>query len=109
MNTRTLATTNLKNVYISLIIFYHQLSSNLLQNVGAQVEMCNAAREVLNYSDDDSAPQNGFDDILDEVCAEAGYESEDSEEEAWWALSVGPETASGPQFRQVRLALSMSA
>ena len=107
MNTRTLATTNLKNVYISLIIFYHQLSSNLLQNVGAQVEMCNAAREVLNYSDDDSAPQNGFDDILDEVC-EAGYESEDSEEEAWWAFSVGPETASG-QLRQVRLALSMSA
>ncbi len=33
-------------------------------------------------SHDDTAPQNEFDDILNEVCEEAGYESEESDE-AW--------------------------
>ena len=28
-------------------------------------------------SDDDTAPQNGFDDILNEICEETGYESEE--------------------------------
>ena len=76
----------------------------------AIVEARAAAREVLNDSDHDASPQNGFDGISDEAVAEAGYESEESEEEAWWAFSEGPKSAPGPwpgpQFRQVRLARS---
>jgi hypothetical protein len=34
-------------------------------------------------SDDDTAPPNGFDEILEEVCEEAGYDSEESDGEAW--------------------------
>jgi hypothetical protein len=34
-------------------------------------------------SDDDTAPSNGFDDILNEVCEEAGYESDESDEGIW--------------------------
>ena len=44
-------------------------------------------RGVAGDSDDDTAPPNGFDDILNEVCEEAGYESEASDEEAWRASS----------------------
>ena len=42
-----------------------------------------AASAVLNDSDDDTAPPNGFDEISDEICTEDGYESEDLDEEAW--------------------------
>jgi chromatin segregation and condensation protein Rec8/ScpA/Scc1 (kleisin family) len=44
-----------------------------------------ARAEVTRDSDDDTAPPNGFDDILNEVCDEAGYESEesDNDSEAW--------------------------
>ena len=35
-------------------------------------------------SDDDTAPSNGFDDILNEVCEEAGYESDESDHEGAW-------------------------
>jgi len=34
-------------------------------------------------SDVDTAPSNGFDDTLNEVCEEAGYESDDSDEGTW--------------------------
>ena len=39
--------------------------------------------EVTGDSDDDNAPPNGFDDILNEVCEETGYVSDDSDEGAW--------------------------
>ncbi len=39
------------------------------------------AEDSESISDDDSTPQNGFDDILSEVCEEAGCEREESEEE----------------------------
>ena len=42
-----------------------------------------AVGRVALDSDDDNPPPNEFDDILNEVCAEAGYESEESDEEAW--------------------------
>ena len=42
-----------------------------------------ARAEVTRDSDDDTAPPNGFDDILNEVCDEAGYESDESDDEAW--------------------------
>mmetsp|Transcript_41352 Transcript_41352/g.86372 ORF Transcript_41352/g.86372 Transcript_41352/m.86372 type:complete len:123 (-) Transcript_41352:428-796(-) len=52
------------------------------QEAAAQaIEEARAA--TTRDSDDDTAPQNGFDDILNEVCEEAGYESEESDEEAW--------------------------
>ena len=38
---------------------------------------------VAEDSDDDTAPPNGFDAILNEVCEEAGYDSDESDEEAW--------------------------
>ncbi len=38
---------------------------------------------VAGDSDDKTAPPNGFDDILNEVCEEAGYESDESDEGAW--------------------------
>ena len=38
---------------------------------------------VSGGSDDDTAHPNGFDDILNEVCAEAGNESDESHEGAW--------------------------
>ena len=34
-----------------------------------------AASTVLNDSDADTAPPNGLDEILDEICAEDGYET----------------------------------
>ena len=34
-------------------------------------------------SDDDTSPPDGFDDILNEVCEEAGYKSDESEDGAW--------------------------
>ena len=37
-------------------------------------------REVTVESDDDTAPKNCIDDILNDVC---GYESEVSDEEVW--------------------------
>ena len=37
---------------------------------------------VAEDSDDDTAPQNWFEDILNEVCEEAGYDSDESDEEA---------------------------
>ncbi len=40
-----------------------------------------ASREGTGDSDDKTAPPNGFDDVLNEVCEEAGYESEDSDED----------------------------
>ena len=46
------------------------------------IEEARAALEA-DDSDDDTAPRNGFDEILDEICDEDGYESEDSEGEAW--------------------------
>ena len=50
----------------------------------AAVQAIEEARAaVTRDSDDDTAPQNRFDDILNEVCEEAGYESEESDEEAW--------------------------
>ncbi len=42
-----------------------------------------AIREGTGDSDDETAPPNGFDDILNEVCEEARYKSKDSDEEAW--------------------------
>jgi hypothetical protein len=42
-----------------------------------------AIREETGDSDDETAPPNGFDDILIEVCEDVGYESEYSDEEAW--------------------------
>jgi hypothetical protein len=44
------------------------------------------ARESINDSDDDTPTQNEFHDIPDEICAETGYESDESEDElhkAW--------------------------
>ena len=38
---------------------------------------------VTEDSDDDTAPPNGFDDILNEICEETWFESEESDEEAW--------------------------
>ena len=40
---------------------------------------------VTGDSDDDTAPPNGFDDILNEVCEETAYDSDesDSDERAW--------------------------
>ncbi len=38
---------------------------------------------ISGGSDDDTAHPNGIDDILNEVCAEAGNESEESHEGAW--------------------------
>ena len=52
----------------------------LLAKISAIVD---ARAEVTRDSDDDTAPPNGFDDILNEVCDEAGYESEESDDEAW--------------------------
>ena len=40
-----------------------------------------AARESLNDSDDYTSPHNEFDDILDEICAETEYVSDESEDE----------------------------
>ncbi len=47
----------------------------------ARAEVGGEARD----SDDDTAPPNhdGFDDILNEVCEEAGYESDEFYEGAW--------------------------
>ncbi len=42
-----------------------------------------AARESLNFSDDDTSPHSEFDDFLDEICAETGYASDESEDEMW--------------------------
>ncbi len=42
-----------------------------------------AVRKVTADSDDETAPPNGLDDILNEVFEEAGCESEESEEEVW--------------------------
>jgi hypothetical protein len=42
-----------------------------------------AARKSLNFSDDDTSPHNEFDDLLDEICAETGYASDESEDEMW--------------------------
>jgi hypothetical protein len=53
-----------------------------------------ARAEVTRNSDDNTAPPNGFDDILNEVCDEAGYESEESDE-AGRASSVGLEAGPG--------------
>jgi hypothetical protein len=39
---------------------------------------------VAGDSDDDTAPPNGFDDILNEVCEEAWYESDESDHEGAW-------------------------
>ena len=50
---------------------------------------------VVGDSDDDTAPPNGFDDILNEVCWEAGYESHESDEGAWWASAEGLESGQG--------------
>ena len=38
---------------------------------------------VTEDSDDDTSPPNGFNDNLNEICEETGYESEESKEEAW--------------------------
>ena len=46
------------------------------------IDEARAALEAEN-SDDDTAPRNGFEDILNEICNEAGYESEESDGEAW--------------------------
>ncbi len=42
-----------------------------------------AARKSLNFSDDDTSPHNEFDDLLDDICAETGYASDESEDEMW--------------------------
>ena len=39
--------------------------------------------EVTGDSDDDTAPPNGFDDVLNEVCEETGYVSDESDKGAW--------------------------
>ena len=51
----------------------------------AAAQAIQEARAALEAddSDDDTAPRNAFDEILDEICDEDGYESEDSEGEAW--------------------------
>ncbi len=41
------------------------------------------ARESINDSDDDTPPHNEFHDTLDEICAETGYASDESEDEMW--------------------------
>jgi hypothetical protein len=50
--------------------------------------------EVAGDSGDDTAPPNGFDDILNEVCEETALVSDESDEEAWGAscrgLDAGP-------------------
>jgi hypothetical protein len=38
------------------------------------------AWESIHDSDDDTPPHNEFHDILDEICAETGYESDGSDE-----------------------------
>ena len=42
----------------------------------AAAQAIDEARAVLEAenSDDDTAPRNGFEDILNEICNEAGYE-----------------------------------
>jgi hypothetical protein len=39
--------------------------------------------EVTGDSDDDTEPPNGFDDVLNEVCEETGYVSDESDKGAW--------------------------
>ena len=53
------------------------------QEAAAQAITDARAAVTTADSDDDTAPPNGFDEILNEVCEEAGYESEESDEEAW--------------------------
>jgi hypothetical protein len=62
----------------------------------AAAQAMEEARAALpRDSDDDTAPQNEFDDILNEVCEETGYESEESDKEAWRASSIGLEAGPG--------------
>ncbi len=42
-----------------------------------------AAESLADATTLNFTPSNGSDDILNEVCEEAGYESEESDEEAW--------------------------
>ena len=46
------------------------------------IDEARAAMEAED-SDDDTLPQNGFVEILDEICDEVGYESQESDGEAW--------------------------
>ena len=54
-------------------------AAQAIDEARAHVRGVAAARD----SDDDTSPPNGFDDILNEVCEEAGYKSDESEEGAW--------------------------
>ena len=53
------------------------VQSRTEQEAAAQV-IIDARAAVTEDSDDDTAPPNGFDEILNEVCEEAGYESEET-------------------------------
>ena len=61
------------------------LCKHVLQEAAARtIEEARAeVGEVTGDSDDDTAPPNGFNDILNEVCKEAGYESDESDKGAW--------------------------
>ena len=57
---------------------------------------------VAGDSDDDPAPPNGFNGILNEVCDEAGNQSKESDEGAWRASSDCQETTM-PRCRHVHI------
>ena len=62
-----------------------------------------AAKESINDSDDDTPPHNEFDDILDEICAGTGYESDVSEDEMV-SIAQGLEAIPGHYSRKVQVA-----
>jgi hypothetical protein len=55
----------------------HQAAAQAIDEARAEVG------GVAGGSDDDAAPSNGFDGILNEVCEETGLVSDVSDEEAW--------------------------
>ena len=56
---------------------------------------------VAGDSDEDTALPNGFDDILNEICEEARFESDASDEGAWRS---GGLTRPHYKYRQVHIA-----
>jgi hypothetical protein len=69
-------------VDVCVLLFEH-VKSKRLQLKQSQNHTDARAAVTTADSDDDTAPPNGFDEILNEVCEEAGYESGESDEEAW--------------------------
>ncbi len=70
-----------------------------------------ARAAVTEDSDDDTAPPNGFDEILNEVCEEAGYESEETDKKAGLASFEGLDAEAWMldtrQYWQMHFALCM--